>query len=106
MDCTHDSPVISGWSSRHPNKDILMTRDKFNEIINHLWYYHEFLTECLNFDYPDYGSLKTIMYSESPEAVDAMQSIWECFIQGDYKKRSEFSKAYELALINNGEIII
>jgi hypothetical protein len=83
-----------------------MTRDKFKEIINHLWYYHEFLTDCHTFDYPYYGSLKTIMYSESPEAVDAMQSIWERFIEGDYKKRSEFSNAYELELINNGEVMI
>lgn len=84
-----------------------MTRDKFNEIINHLWYYHDVLADMYpDFDYPSYGGLKSKMNDQSPEAVDAMQEIWENLIEGDYKTRSEFSKMYEGALFRIGEVIV
>ncbi len=81
----------------------IMTKSKLKETIDHLWRYRDYLKPHNQFDYPFYGGLKGKMGRQSPESVDAMQSIWSHFINGEFKTKKEFMSRYRSRLISLGE---
>ncbi|MDP3981774.1 MAG: hypothetical protein Q8Q33_10210 [Chlamydiota bacterium] len=95
-----------------------MTKNQFKTIINSLWKNRQkLINETANaeidiFDFPDYGGLPNrIVNALSPEAVDAMQYIWNNFLELDiylnpmkgFKTKNEFSRAYMKKLDELGE---
>lgn len=86
-----------------------MTESKLKQIINHLWEYREYLYPH-GFDCPFYGGLKGKMGRESPESVDAMQNIWDRFVNMDsfgrsFRTKRQFENAYRAELSRLGKYI-
>lgn len=79
-----------------------MTKKKFNEYTDHIWKYREYLFYIEQFEYPFYGGLKN-KFDGSVEACDAMQLVWCSFIDGEFKTKKQFQKAYKNELKMLGE---
>ena len=87
-----------------------MCIDTFNNLVDHVWehrkYYYEYPVDYL-FDYPNYGNLpREISNGLTPEAVDAMQYIWEDFaVECSIKTKSQFRSTLKRQLRELGEKI-
>lgn len=87
-----------------------MTKKLFKTITDHVWehreYYLRFDKHC-TFDYPFYGGLKNKIGTASPEAVDAMQNIWQLFVHvsSNITNKKQFLSLYKNELNRLGESV-
>lgn len=83
-----------------------MKDSKFTRIVDHLWKHRkDYLATSFagDFDYPYYGGLPYRDRSFSPEFCDAVQNIWEEFLNGDYTTKRQFYVALKRSLSYLGE---
>lgn len=82
-----------------------MTRTKFNYLVDELWKKRKKLNNT-NFDFPDYCNIPTsLSNSLSPEAVDAIQSVFSPSNKSAIKSKKIFSKELYLSIVGLGEKI-